>query len=176
MELVMRRLRDCSGAAYVEFLIAIVPMLVFFWSILQVNGLLLADLVVRHAAVNAVRAAVVCDSDAPGSGPETEEAAQSNANACANLAAQWTIGAVKSIQDVTVAVKNARREGNAPVTATATAHYSCQVPLVGALACRLAGSAATGPSVVTIQRQATLPNQGAYYKFTDQKIADQKVN
>ena len=59
---------DARGAAYVEFLIAILPMLILFWGIMQLNGLLLADLVVRHAAVHAVRAAIVCDSEVTSAG------------------------------------------------------------------------------------------------------------
>ena len=59
----MKKTSGSNGVIYVEFIIVIIPMLVLFWGVMQLNGLLLADLVVRHAAVNAVRAAIVCDSD-----------------------------------------------------------------------------------------------------------------
>ena len=42
------RRRRMRGAAYVELLIAIMPMLILFWGLMQLNGLLLADLVVRE--------------------------------------------------------------------------------------------------------------------------------
>ncbi len=147
-----------SGAVYVEFIVAILPMLVLFWGLLQVNGLLLADLVVRDAASNAVRAAIVCDSDESTSGP-------SGAQDCAQQAAEATTKAVKSIQSVGVQVANASASGNAPVTATVSASYDCQVPLVASVACSLFAGEGNFSSVAVIQRSATLPNQGHFYKF-----------
>jgi Flp pilus assembly protein TadG len=147
-----------SGIIYVEFILVIIPMLVLFWGMMQLNGLLLADLVVRHAAVNAVRAAIVCDSDEHTHG-------QAGAEACAQQAAEATTKSVKSIKAVVVTVAGASESGNEPVTATVTADYSCQVPLVGGLACAFFRGEATTSAIAIIQRQATLPNQGHYYKF-----------
>jgi Flp pilus assembly protein TadG len=150
--------RDERGAAYVEFIVAIVPMLVLFWGLLQVNGLLLADLVVRNAAMNAVRAAIVCDSDEHTSG-------ESGAQDCAQQAAADTTKAVKSIQSVGVQIQGASSTGNAPVTATVSASYQCQVPLVAGLACGMFGGLGALSATATFQRSATLPNQGHYYQF-----------
>jgi Flp pilus assembly protein TadG len=152
------RARDQRGAVYVEFIVAIVPMLVVFWGLLQVNGLLLADLVVRNAAMNAVRAAIVCDSDETTSGPGA-------AHDCAQQAAEDTTKAVKSIQSVGVQVDGASSSGSAPVTATVSASYECQVPLVASLACGVFGGLGGGTGTATIERSATLPNQGHYYQF-----------
>ncbi len=152
------RAREERGAVYVEFIVAIVPMLVVFWGLLQVNGLLLADLVVRNAAMNAVRAAIVCDSDEHTSG-------QSGGQDCAQQAAADTTKAVKSIQSVSVQVDGASSSGNAPVTATVSASYECQVPLVASLACGVFGGVGMGTATATIERSATLPNQGHYYQF-----------
>jgi Flp pilus assembly protein TadG len=156
----MDHLKDDRGAVYIEFIVAIVPMLVLFWGLLQVNGLLLADLVVRNAAMNAVRAAIVCDSDEHTSG-------ESGAQDCAKRAAQDTTGAVKSIQSgsVSVQIQGASSTGNAPVTATVSATYQCQVPLVAGLACGLFGGLGAATATATFQRSATLPNQGHYYQF-----------
>ncbi len=57
--------RDTRGAAYVEFLLAFVPLFVLFLGIVQVALLFSADLVVKHAAYRATRAAVVILDDDP---------------------------------------------------------------------------------------------------------------
>lgn len=152
----MRQTAFTRGSAYVEFLVAIIPMLVIFWGLLQISGLLLADLVVRHAAMNAVRAAIVCDSDENTTG-------QSGAQTCALQAATDTTRSVSSITATRVTVNGASEQGNSPVTVSVSADYRCQLPLVGGLACSLAAGGAA--STATIQRSATLPNQGHYYKF-----------
>lgn len=144
------------GSAYVEFLVAIIPMLVIFWGLMQVSGLLLADLVVRHAAMNAVRAAIVCDSDQNAAG-------DAGADTCAQQAAGDTTKAVSSITATHVVVDGASEQGNAPVTVSVSADYQCQVPLVGGLTCSLVAGGVS--STATIQRSATLPNQGHSYKF-----------
>jgi Flp pilus assembly protein TadG len=154
----MKTLHASCGAVYVEFIIAIVPMLTLFWGLLQINGLLLADLVVRHAAVNAARAAVVCDSDEHTRG-------QAGAEECALEAASATTKSVKSIRAVSVTVEGASESGNAPVTATVSADYYCQVPLVSRLACALVRGDRSSLAIATLKRKATLPNQGHYYKY-----------
>lgn len=57
-------LRDASGAAYVEFLLAFVPIFTLFLGIVQLSLLFGARLLVEHAAFRAARsAAVVIDDD-----------------------------------------------------------------------------------------------------------------
>lgn len=164
------RLGSTRGAAYVEFIIAIVPMLILFWGLMQLNGLLLADLVVRHAATHAVRAAIVCDSDA-----EPQDGGQLAApKGCSYEAAKMTLSAIKSFSPpgsndpaFSLEVSGASPDGNAPVTVTLRANYYCQVPL----ASFVCGFASAGtPSgdrmrVAMLTRKATLPNQGAGYSF-----------
>jgi Flp pilus assembly protein TadG len=165
---VQATLHSDRGAAYVEFLIAVVPMMILFWGIMQLNGLLLADLVARHAAVHAVRAAIVCDSQVghPQSAEELEAP-----GGCAYEAAKLALSAVRSFgaPDFSVRIEGASRHGNAPVTATVIATYRCQVPLASSLLCtglisdEGGGSAARG--VLKLTRKATLPNQGAGYEL-----------
>src|SRR6187401_58878 len=57
--------RGSSGAIFVEVLVAIIPVLVFFFGLLQLALLYTARLVVRHAAQRAVRSAVVVLEDDP---------------------------------------------------------------------------------------------------------------
>ncbi|MGE0790773.1 MAG: TadE family protein [Sandaracinaceae bacterium] len=52
-----------GGAAYVEFLIAFLPLFTFFLGLVQWSLMSAADLVVQHAASRAVRAAIVVIDD-----------------------------------------------------------------------------------------------------------------
>lgn len=147
------------GAIYVEYAVAIVPLFLLFWGLLQLNGLLLADLVVRDAATKAVRAAIVCDSDKDTSG-------LTGATDCAQAAVNETIKAVHSLKDAEVTnIDGANAEGNAPVTVTVVGHYSCQVPLVASLVCAAFRGEGHADAIANIERKATLPNQGHYYHF-----------
>jgi hypothetical protein len=60
-----RAARSAAGAVYVEVLVAIIPVLVFFFGLLQLALLYTAKLVVTHAAQRAVRSAVVVLEDDP---------------------------------------------------------------------------------------------------------------
>lgn len=71
----MRRLlraTETRGAIYVEFLIAFFPVFMMFLSIWQYGLLVMARLVVEHAAVAGARAAAVVIADAPDPGQLTE--------------------------------------------------------------------------------------------------------
>lgn len=58
-------LRDRGGAVYVEFLLAFVPLFFLFLGMIQMAMAYACDLVVRHAAVTAARAAAVVIDDNP---------------------------------------------------------------------------------------------------------------
>lgn len=55
--------RDTRGAVYVEFLIAFLPVYVFFLGLIQIGLLFTARLITEHAATNAARAAAVVIGD-----------------------------------------------------------------------------------------------------------------
>jgi hypothetical protein len=57
--------RATKGAVYVEFLIAFLPVFFFFLSLVQLMFVQTANLIVKHAAVKAARAAVVVLHDDP---------------------------------------------------------------------------------------------------------------
>lgn len=57
---------DASGAVYVEFLIAFMPVFVFFLCLLQLALLSTSQLLVEHSAVQGARAAAVVFGDEPG--------------------------------------------------------------------------------------------------------------
>lgn len=56
---------DTGGVVYVEFLIAFVPIFIFFLAMVQLSLIAVARIVVQHAAVRGVRAAVVVLDDDP---------------------------------------------------------------------------------------------------------------
>jgi Flp pilus assembly protein TadG len=149
---------DSKGAVYVEFLVALVPMFTLFWGLVQLNGLFLADIVAQHAAVSAVRAAIVCEPDDHSQRPQ-------GGQECAEDAVHEILGmsggqkTVSAIQGADVSLAGLSTTGNASVTATVTVEYDCEVPLVGRLIC--------GGSSAVIVRKATLPNQGAFYAYSD---------
>lgn len=60
-----RLIGDVRGAVYVEFLIAFLPVYVFFLCLIQLTILFSSRLVVEHAALNAARAAAVVIGDDP---------------------------------------------------------------------------------------------------------------
>ena len=57
---------DASGAVYVEFLIAFMPVFVLFLCLLQLALLFSSQLLVEHSAVQGARAAAVVFGDEPG--------------------------------------------------------------------------------------------------------------
>jgi hypothetical protein len=57
--------RDRRGAVYVEFLIVFLPLFVLFMSLVQFAFVQVANIVTKHAAVSAVRAAIVVLPDDP---------------------------------------------------------------------------------------------------------------
>jgi Flp pilus assembly protein TadG len=57
--------RDAKGAVYVEFLIVFLPLFVLFMSLVQFAFVEVANLVTKHAAVTAARAAIVVLPDDP---------------------------------------------------------------------------------------------------------------
>jgi Flp pilus assembly protein TadG len=57
--------RDSRGAVFVEFLIAFLPVYVFFLCVVQLGLLFVVRLIVEHAAVNGARALAVVAGDDP---------------------------------------------------------------------------------------------------------------
>jgi hypothetical protein len=57
--------RDARGAVYVEFLIVFLPLYVLFMSLVQLGFVQVANLVTKHAAIMAVRSAIVVLPDNP---------------------------------------------------------------------------------------------------------------
>jgi Flp pilus assembly protein TadG len=138
-----RLVRATRGAALVEFVIAIVPMLMLFFTIAQFSALGYTSLLVRHAAFVAARAYAIVNPGNPDSGPATD----------VQTAAQMVMGRVPGM--VSVQSSGAAPMSQAMQTTTVTLLYSCTVPLGNMLVC---GPGLTRP----ITAGAAFPNQGTY--------------
>lgn len=164
------------GAAYVEFLIAIVPFFLFVLCVLQSAMLQFADIAVERAASAAARSAVVVldddprfyggearNSAAPG-GPRAEAIKRGAANVLGALpaAAIAEMQSRLSVEFMAQPGSSSVRSSFAPeqaVTVRVTYQYPCGVPLARQIMCRDEGLSAR------LGAEATLPNQGARYSY-----------
>jgi hypothetical protein len=146
-----RRRRRCAsrGAVVVEFAIAIVPILIMFFTFIQLAQSYTATLVVRHAAYCGARTAAVILPPNPGETGDPQDVDRAVHLALGN----WD----KSFESV----KIEKIPAPAPyelVTVEVTAVYKCSVPLGGRIACGADGLLELHTVV------AKFPNQGARYK------------
>jgi hypothetical protein len=167
---------DRRGAAYVEFLIAIVPFIVFVSCVLQGVLLQFADLTVERAASAAARSAVVVLDDDPRQyrGEPRNLAIQGGARVAAirrsasNVLAALPAAARAGLESrLTVAFpagadSDSLRSGFGPgdmVTVRVSYRFPCGVPLARRIMCR------GGQAEALMEAEASLPNQGARYLY-----------
>lgn len=168
--------RDRRGAAYVEFLIAIVPFIVFVSCVLQGVLLQFGDLTVERAASAAARSAVVVLDDDPAQyrGEPRNQAIRGTARLAAirksasNVLAALPAAARADMESrLTVAFpagpgSDSLRAGFGPadmVTVRVSYRFPCSVPLARRIMCR------NGPAEAELAAEASLPNQGARYTY-----------
>ena len=137
-----------------EFLVAIVPLLVTFFCLVQLAKLYSAKIVLDHAAITASRAAIVI---LPPSPDAPREAGRGHRDV--TRAAELAMGPWKTSRAFTKVNIDARTPGEpyGMTTVRVTATYRCGVPLGGRIVCGLGGTK-------TMTSEASLPNQGARYK------------
>jgi hypothetical protein len=164
----MRFARDNGGAVYVEFLVAFLPLLVFFECLIQFSGLVAAKLVVQHAAMTATRAAIVVLYDDPKYYNDEEVGKTTGKRREAiRLAAAMPMRSVKSIVAFDINFPSQAGESDDRdqygrdelVRVRVTATYRCQVPFASRLVCNWL----TG--MRELHGEAALPNQGADYEY-----------
>jgi Flp pilus assembly protein TadG len=165
---VEKLLRDRRGAVYVEFLVAFLPLFVFFECLVQLSGMLTAKLVVQHAAVTATRAAVVVLHDDPEEyGDEPMGSASGQRLEAIELAAAIPMRSVRSIVDYEVTFPSQPGGSDSRtdfgrddlVRVKVKAMYRCQVPIASRLVCNFITSSRY------LTGEAALPNQGADYEY-----------
>ena len=155
------------GAVYVEFLLAFMPLFVFFMALVQLAFVSMANIVVKHAAVTAVRAAIVVLPDDPSAYDEEEEMkAGGRRLADITLAAKAPLLAVTASPDIEVRFPTSPGGSDSRVAfwrddlvrVQVELHYPCRVPIGKTLVCGLFGNK-------TLVGEAALPNQGADYAY-----------
>ncbi len=163
--------RDRRGAAYVEFLIAIVPFFLFVTCVLQGALLQLGHLVTERAADAAARSAVVVLDDDParyggaGRNQATGQRMETIKQAADNvLAALPGTSAADRDAALTVEIPGGTASVEGPVNVRVTYRFRCAIPLARLVICSGANSGGT-PGTFVIETQATLPNQGARYAY-----------
>jgi hypothetical protein len=174
---------DRRGATYVEFLVVVVPFVMFVLCVFQAALLEFADLVVGRAASAAARSAVVVLDDDPrqyggearnavsNGGQRLEAIRRGAANALAALPS--AAGAERS-DKLTVTFPQAPGsqqvrtsfEPAGMVTVRVAYSFTCGVPMARRLMCRDGIDGPDGDSVLLVQGEASLPNQGARYAYS----------
>jgi Flp pilus assembly protein TadG len=122
----MKRQRQRQrGAAMVEFVVAVMPMLITFFSFVQLGKLMTARLVLQHATKTALRTATLTpkgDPRAMNDSGKIREAAQ-------DALGQWS-------NQLTISVSPSQGGGvHGLVNVTVNATYRCDVPLGSLLVC-----------------------------------------
>jgi len=150
------------GAVYVETLIGLPVVIYFFLQLWQLLDLYTAHLVVQHAAVAAVRAAVVVGPDDPRfySNQALDDLSGGERLDDVKTAAALVLGAIPAFQAAGFKVElSGTFEANQEITAKVTADYACRVAALNP-ACGLA-------AFRHVSATASLPYQGAKYQFGD---------
>jgi hypothetical protein len=159
--------RDRRGAVYVEFLIAFLPIFVLFLSLVQLTLIEMANLVAKHAAVTAARAAMVVLPDDPANYNKTDvDRAEGQRLDDITLAAKSPLWAIDPLPDVTLKLPSSAGGTDSKTTfvrddivhVRLEYNFPCKVPIAKTLICGLA-------STHKLVTEAAMPNQGADYAY-----------
>lgn len=151
---------DRRGAVYVEFLVAFLPVFFFFLSLVQYIFLEGANLIVKHAASTAARAAIVVVHDDPAhyGGVETGSVSGKRKEEIERAARipLATMGVRPEAVKIELAETYAR---DAAITVKLEYRYHCQVPWGRSVVCDFFTNERT------LKAEATLPNQGVAWRY-----------
>lgn len=156
-------LRDARGAVYVEFLIVFLPLFVMFMSLVQLAFVQVANLVTKHAAVQAARAAIVVLPDDPafyGNTPVNKVAG--DRKAVIDAAARGRLLAVAATPDFEIKFPSSPGGGDNKtsfqqddlVRVQLTVNYACKIPIGNRFVCDLFSQKKK------LKAEAALPLQG----------------
>lgn len=148
--------RDTRGAVMAEFVIAIVPLLITFFSFVQLSKIATARLVVKHGTIIGARAAAVI-SNQHNNLPGAKDDGQSDIKTSVRVAmAPWTTnGSIVGV-NVTIDDQSSRSDPYGWVTVKVKATYMCKVPM-GFFAC--------GGLSKQLEETYRMPHQGALYEM-----------
>lgn len=148
--------KDQKGAVLAEFVIAVVPLLMTFFSFVQLSKIATARLVVKHGTIIGARAASVI-SNANNNTPDAKgDGKQDITNAVKLGMGPWVSkGSIVNV-NVEVQDQSSREDPYGWVTVTVKAQYRCTVPM-GFIAC--------GGVSKQLQESYRMPHQGAIYEM-----------
>ena len=165
-----RLLADGGGAAIVEFALAIMPVLILFFGMVQWTILAYVNLLVHHAAVVAARAEAVMLPQMPDNDGATGTTTDLEKAITPLFAHVVGVGSVLGLGNLSVSIPTPATNicDQTPNTVKVTLRYPCSVPLGNAIACGgLASEVGEAVGVgyfKTLTASASFPNQGSYYQ------------
>jgi hypothetical protein len=167
---------DARGVVLVEFMIAFGPLLLVFLAAVQLALIGVAELVVCHAAVAGVRAAIVVLDDDPrfyageprgsiGPAPDAPRMAAIRRAVAARMAAIPRGDTVVTLPIAPLASTffERRVEPSDTLTLRVVHRFGCHVPIASALLCERAEHGRA--SIRVLHAEATLPAQFATYRY-----------
>ena len=122
-----RLLKDTHGAVYVEFLSAFLPMLIFFFSLIQLVFVHTAALVVSHAALIGARKAATVLPEDPAYMPGTMNSYAGHRKDLIDEAIKYPLNALGNPEDAQITVAGPGAY-NGIITVTVTYPFQCRVP------------------------------------------------
>jgi hypothetical protein len=150
--------RDSRGAVLVEFMVALMPLLLSFFVFFQVAVMVTAKMFVRHATIAAARAGIVIKGGGA-TNPMKEGKEQGTdldiQNAFQAGLGMWGQNGNKMLIGTVSVIDPGGPTGD--VVATSTVLLKCNVPLGRRFVCTIGG-------YLPMVDRATLPKQGAEYK------------
>jgi len=161
--------RDTRGAIYVEFLIVFLPLFVFFMSLVQFSFVQVANLVTKHAAVQAARAAIVVLPDNPAYyGDVPVNKVSGERKTVIEAAARGRLLAVSSgFPDFTIKFPSSPGGDDSKTTfqmddivrVHLTYQYPCKIPIGARFVCNIL------TQKKKLEAEAALPMQGAGWEY-----------
>lgn len=149
---------DKSGVAMVEFAMAIMPVLMIFFGMVQWSIVAYVHLLVKHAAYTIVRCEAVVHPGMPDAGKEdTDCLATDPTNRTSVIGILFNHVAGVSSGDFSISTSLAGAAEQKQDSVTVTLNYKCSIPLGNVLAC-------TSARVMTLTETAAFPNQGSAYQ------------
>jgi Flp pilus assembly protein TadG len=139
-----------------EFVIAVVPLLMTFFSFVQLSKIATARLMMKHGTIIGARAASVI-SNANNNTPDAKGDGKGDITNAVKLGmGPWVSkGSITGV-NVTVDDRSSRTDPYGWVTVTVKATYQCKVPM-GFIAC--------GGRTKSLEESYRMPHQGAIYEM-----------
>ncbi len=155
-------LRDRRGAVYVEFLAAFLPLLFFHFALVQYAFIVQADLITKHAALLAARAAIVVLHDDPAEYDGVPVGrVQGKRKDDIERAARIPLSTMGfNLASVKVVMNDAYARDEL-VTVRVEYDFHCRIPMARSVLC---GFLTNRKKLVG---EASLPNQGADYRYPE---------